>query len=630
MAKDLQLTAVLVDKISPAIAKMVAEIENAGAKMAKADQQRLARADQNGRAQVDTVDKWEKQKIQLQINSARLADKQERDRARDQLRTLNQLGAQSKTHSEVTLKTERLAALEMAKLTTDRFDRMLQVQRVKHLQILQDLKGNLAAQAAEVQRFQAISQRIDMDRGNFSNTPFQKMLKNFDQLNNKLGATGPALGVVAGSFGNAGAATGAFGSALSLLSLGPMGIAIAGLGGLAAAIKLVIGQQEESVKRMQALPKEFQDPAKVQELLKIRERYEAGVRRGARTTLTADAQAAAREFKERTGREVTDQAAISTKVLQSQLTALNKIKDYKAQHSEDVISIQRQTAEVSISTMEDEFERARAMEQARYEEDLQKFKTGSKEREAAEKLHLAQLRRIKIEEALATEFAEAELQANLSADREARRAEIANKVNAYEEKMKQEGFQAKEQEFREDVNRRQRDAAHTKAMELMKQDLKRQTVLSALHGISAMLGRGKAAFLFDKGVAAAEVALNTAVNITKYPLLMPYYLALGATQEAVIAATAIKGGYQHGTDWSPGGRFRVGERGPEEVTLPKGSKVTPAGQGGGGMVIHAPINIVISGTATPSAIRETDDMLQGRLKGLAKDIKEIEYRGIRA
>ncbi len=100
--------------------------------------------------------------------------------------------------------------------------------------------------------------------------------------------------------------------------------------------------------------------------------------------------------------------------------------------------------------------------------------------------------------------------------------------------------------------------------------------------------------IFNKVLASAEAAVNTALAITKVmpnPILIALTAALGAAQIAAIVSTPIPA-YYLGTEDHPGGKALVGEYQPEVVTepgkkpyiidkptikhFPKHTKVTPS------------------------------------------------------
>lgn len=107
--------------------------------------------------------------------------------------------------------------------------------------------------------------------------------------------------------------------------------------------------------------------------------------------------------------------------------------------------------------------------------------------------------------------------------------------------------------------------------------------------------------------------------------------AEGVAQVATIQAQVSK--FATGTLNAPGGLAMVGERGPEMVELPRGSRVFNNSEtrqmterGGGTQIDVGGINITLTGSATPADGQMVGDAV---LRTLARNLKEIEYRGIR-
>jgi hypothetical protein len=87
----------------------------------------------------------------------------------------------------------------------------------------------------------------------------------------------------------------------------------------------------------------------------------------------------------------------------------------------------------------------------------------------------------------------------------------------------------------------------------------------------------------DKKASIVQSIINTALAVTKTLATVPppvsfvlagITAALGAAQTALIAAKPIPQ-FAQGTNFAPGGAALVGERGPELVNLPQGSRVIP-------------------------------------------------------
>lgn len=82
--------------------------------------------------------------------------------------------------------------------------------------------------------------------------------------------------------------------------------------------------------------------------------------------------------------------------------------------------------------------------------------------------------------------------------------------------------------------------------------------------------------IIDKAAALFEIAIRTAVNVVEKPALSAFYIALGASQAALVAARPIP--YKKGTKSAKGGLSLVGEEGPEQMMVPKDAKIAPAKQ----------------------------------------------------
>lgn len=87
--------------------------------------------------------------------------------------------------------------------------------------------------------------------------------------------------------------------------------------------------------------------------------------------------------------------------------------------------------------------------------------------------------------------------------------------------------------------------------------------------------------IINKIAAIAEIAISTAKNVAAGPVvLIPYWIALGAAQAAIVAAQPIP--YKKGTKSAEGGLSLVDEEGTEAIyrgrltTLEKGDKVLTA------------------------------------------------------
>ena len=173
MSRDIRLTAVLVDKVSSGLTKAGQEWKKAIEEPAKAliKQQEAA-----NKKIIDNDDKLSRERIRLQRASIALMEKQASEAASASMRAGENALRASRSQADAALKIQRQAAIAESALVLDKFDRMIAKEKQIHAFRLADLKGNDAAMEAEIRRHNAVVGRISMDRANFPNTPFQKLL----------------------------------------------------------------------------------------------------------------------------------------------------------------------------------------------------------------------------------------------------------------------------------------------------------------------------------------------------------------------------------------------------------------------------------------------------------------------
>lgn len=177
--------------------------------------QSIALSEKQNRESIANEERAAKAKIALQRQSALLEEKQAKStedaakRANDAKMKADERALRYKIalqrrsaelenrQSESTSKIQRRAALEEASLIENRFDRRLAIERVRHAQILADLKGNDRAIEAEIRRSTAVQNRIRMDKANLPNTPFQKLLSSVGASNGLVGMAAGAAGATA-------------------------------------------------------------------------------------------------------------------------------------------------------------------------------------------------------------------------------------------------------------------------------------------------------------------------------------------------------------------------------------------------------------------------------------------------
>lgn len=101
---------------------------------------------------------------------------------------------------------------------------------------------------------------------------------------------------------------------------------------------------------------------------------------------------------------------------------------------------------------------------------------------------------------------------------------------------------------------------------------------SFFSGILKTIGEGLIQ-LGGKLLAASKLIALIKASITKIPqIAIAASIGLIVLGSALVAAAGKQGGFATGTRFAPGGTAIVGERGPELITLPQGSSVTPNAQ----------------------------------------------------
>lgn len=172
--------------------------------------------------------------------------------------------------------------------------------------------------------------------------------------------------------------------------------------------------------------------------------------------------------------------------------------------------------------------------------------------------------------------------------------------------------------------------AETEALEKAKQA--KEELIQAGEAAFGMIGEALTS-VADGSVKAEDAVKKLAVQ-----------LALAAAQAALLGSGPLAGlfggglfggglkipGFASGTDYAPGGLAVVGEKGPELIQLPRGSKVFPNvpavnGAGGGGAV-NVTINQQIDASgADPAAIQR----LEGGLVKMNRDLESRIVAGVR-
>lgn len=165
------------------------------------------------------------------------------------------------------------------------------------------------------------------------------------------------------------------------------------------------------------------------------------------------------------------------------------------------------------------------------------------------------------------------------------------------------------------------------------------TLLNNIGGaMQALAGKNKALAKTGLRITEAGAIANTAGGIMK---AFDQGGVLGFLTGAAIAAEGVKqvatieaqiGKFATGTDYAPGGMALVGERGPEMMYVPRGAQIKTAAETSRmmGSTLNAPITIHMAPGSSRADAKAVADAVDVRLRALAKDLKEIEYRGIRA
>lgn len=192
-----------------------------------------------------------------------------------------------------------------------------------------------------------------------------------------------------------------------------------------------------------------------------------------------------------------------------------------------------------------------------------------------------------------------------------------------------------------DERQKKMTALEMQAAEIRK-SLHMEVAAAAVHAAVAIMGQGKASFLALKGLAAAEIIVNTARSIAQAMAmgpaglpLIPLYKVLGALQLATVAATTIKGfrsgGYTgDGAADEPAGVVHRREFVFDEAATSRygRSNLEAMRTGrmpmGGGTTINAPFAPVFNGPATREDIDYATDLYFDRLSILRRQINDMD------
>ena len=123
-------------------------------------------------------------------------------------------------------------------------------------------------------------------------------------------------------------------------------------------------------------------------------------------------------------------------------------------------------------------------------------------------------------------------------------------------------------------------ATEERKVELLRSQYSLEAAQNFAEAIGIMSDHAKGFFVIQQGLSLAMVAIKTAEAVVSdnanilTAWKVPYDIALGASQAALIAATTIKG-FEKGTDDFGGGLARINEKGGEIVDLPSGTRIIP-------------------------------------------------------
>jgi hypothetical protein len=145
-----------------------------------------------------------------------------------------------------------------------------------------------------------------------------------------------------------------------------------------------------------------------------------------------------------------------------------------------------------------------------------------------------------------------------------------------------------------------------------------QFALQKLNSAGQQLGSALSTAFADAivdGKALNDVMKSLITTLEKAALnsLVMSFFTPGAGGAASPFASILRGGFQRGTDFAPGGLALVGERGPELVNLPRGSQVIPNDvmRNGGMGSVTAPVTFMIDNRgASVEAVAKMAQVMQ--------------------
>lgn len=525
------------------------------------------------------------------------------------------------------------------------------------------------------------------------------LAEKFDKVNNKMGRLGSVLGNAKGGLDSAGVATGAFGGALNALSLGPLGIAIAGITALNAGVNLLIDNAHKAAELKASMGATIKDPAQLERMIKASEKFDSASKMWDQAGASIRA-SASKDFAALTGENISDyrgRGGLDTEGLKRQKAALDKSLEFKKTHNDEYRKLENELAQARAQGIGDSSARALALENAHYEAEKKRLGGNKSALEMLEQVHAQKVANIRQESAdkAATEeekFASAVLKREADMKNKIREAHLKEQKEARDLDVKADEqrteaiYKAREEKEKNLAEARHRvgvaeagddktaklQADHDLELALFKGTEEEKTALlaaqvaerdalrnaevdQAIGAFGQMFG-GLAALqrqasmndrenrLRYKALAIAQATVNTYLAATQALSSVPYPFNLVAMAGVIATGLAqvmqIKDQkFASGTLSAPGGMALVGERGPELVELPRGSRVynNTESRGmmrGGGVTHNGDVILQLAMPAgTTTAQAESLGAAAGRgyadyLKTLKRDIKNIDYMNI--
>lgn len=320
--------------------------------------------------------------------------------------------------------------------------------------------------------------------------------------------------------------------------------------------------------------------------------------------------------------------------------------------------LQDELARVKLDSIQDTTAKAIAIENLEYQKRIEKMRGFAEAREEAAKIHAQKI--FQINQEASEKFMADQAQANndaRAADREAKEKRLSEKLKAeneanrriIEQDQQTDALRSQYADMRiaanENIAEREKEASEKKFDDMRiayagnaqaltvidemqsaerlriakaEQDSKKQMMIGFVGSIGNLLSvlgkKNRALAKAGQVVQIGEGIANTALGVTKAlsAAAPPWNFIMAGTVAAAGAAqvaTIANQKYATGTDFAPGGMALVGERGPELIHLPRGSRVDTASQTRQGMGFTHNGNVIVS-VAMPSG---TSDMQAKRL-----------------